>query len=213
MDCPSCGSKNAKVYFVSAFSSVFSAAFVDFLVFDFLVLDFFALAFLVAFFSVFSAFSSAFFSRAGAAGVAGVAGVAGFACAKLVPLKAKVINATTRILSIFFTVSPPFEGLDVEVQICFKCLSNGSENRSDRWALRLKYLEYRRNFYGRFSSSGSKTIKMPRVLFKKFLSNRCGYVLSVFEITGGSFGPIGVGIVRRVHEQVLAYLLHDTAKE
>jgi hypothetical protein len=53
----------------------------------------------------FSDFISDFFSVAGAAGVAGVAF---FSCAKLTPLKASVVKATTSTLSAFFTVSPPF---------------------------------------------------------------------------------------------------------
>src|SRR2546427_10244764 len=56
----------------------------------------------------FSDFISVFFSVAGAAGVAGVAGVAGFACAKPRALKLNVVKATTKILIMFFTVSPPF---------------------------------------------------------------------------------------------------------
>jgi hypothetical protein len=56
----------------------------------------------------FSDFISVFFSIAGAGGVAGVAGVAGLAWAKLTPLKATVISTTTKTLSAFFTISPPF---------------------------------------------------------------------------------------------------------
>jgi len=61
----------------------------------------------------FSDFVSVFFSVAGAAGVAGVAGVAGFACAKPRALKLKVVKAITKILIMFFTVSPPSFSLDV----------------------------------------------------------------------------------------------------
>src|SRR6266545_3344641 len=61
----------------------------------------------------FSDFISVFFSVAGAAGVAGVAGVAGFACAKPRALKLNVVKATTKILIMFFTVSPPSFVLDV----------------------------------------------------------------------------------------------------
>ena len=49
------------------------------------------------------------FSNAGAAGVAGVAGVAGFACAKLTPLKAKLVKAITSsfVRLPFFVASEP----------------------------------------------------------------------------------------------------------
>jgi len=36
-----------------------------------------------------------------------VAGVAGLSCAKLRPLKAKLVKAITKTLIMFFTVSPP----------------------------------------------------------------------------------------------------------
>jgi hypothetical protein len=62
---------------------------------------------------------SIFFSIAGALGVAGVAGVAGLACAKLTPLKAKLVKATIKTLIMFFTVSPPFFLLDVIFRKCF----------------------------------------------------------------------------------------------
>src|SRR6266542_1846143 len=68
----------------------------------------------------FSDFISVFFSVAGAAGVAGVAGVAGFACAKPRALKLNVVKATTKILIMFFTVSPPSFLLDVVFSECFK---------------------------------------------------------------------------------------------
>jgi hypothetical protein len=57
---------------------------------------------------------------AGAEGVAGVAGVAGLAWAKLIVLNARVVNATTKILIAFFTLSPPFTVLDVAVAFQFK---------------------------------------------------------------------------------------------
>ena len=66
----------------------------------------------------FSDFISVFFSIAGAAGAAGV--VAGFSCAKLRPLKAKPVKAITKILIMFFTVSPPSSLLDVIFSNCFK---------------------------------------------------------------------------------------------
>jgi hypothetical protein len=75
----------------------------------------------------FSDFISVFFSIAGAAGVAGVAGVAGFACAKPRALKPNVVKATTNILIIFFTVSPPSFLLDVLTFVrrdIFEILSN-----------------------------------------------------------------------------------------
>src|SRR6266508_4037790 len=62
----------------------------------------------------FSDFISVFFS------VAGAAGVAGFACAKPRALKLNVVKATTKILIMFFTVSPPSFLLDVVFSECFK---------------------------------------------------------------------------------------------
>jgi hypothetical protein len=44
--------------------------------------------------------------------------VAGFACAKLIPLKARLVKAITKTLIVFFTISPPFL-LDVILQKCF----------------------------------------------------------------------------------------------
>jgi hypothetical protein len=44
----------------------------------------------------------------------------GFACAKLSPLKARVVKATIKTLIVFFTVSPPFSDLDVWIYKCFK---------------------------------------------------------------------------------------------
>lgn len=56
---------------------------------------------------------SVFFSVVGAAGVAGVAGVVFFSWAKPMLLKASVVTAMIKTLSAFFTVSPPFDQLDV----------------------------------------------------------------------------------------------------
>ena len=97
---------SVSAFFSSGLSLLLSVVSEDFLA-DFLVLVFLALPLVSSDLSAaFSMAFSLFFSVA--AGVAGFAGVAGVACAKLTPLNANRVNATTKVLIVFFTVSHPF---------------------------------------------------------------------------------------------------------